>query len=347
MRASTLSAALVLAASSAHALNITITQKGVPFVSSPTNPPPFAASQCDKIVEKFNTLGRSTVWNLVQKTPFQGELGEPEGMVRIGEDRYFVSAGEYTSKTVSYNGTIINGTDRTAGSGFAHLVVFDNKGGRIADATLTAPGDLEYHNGGIDYDGEYIWATLAQYRPNTTAHFVRINPRTLEPTTFLRAADHHGGVVHDTKTDRLYTLNWGARNASTWQLNSKMFTQPPTGFTKPLNVVRNPSYYADYQDCKFLGHPKAYNGRGMMICSGVTTNIFNSTIGGIALVDEETMVPVAEVPITMKSDLGTLVTMNPFDVDVVNDRLRVYFLPDQHNSTLYVYEALPNSPYEY
>jgi len=59
------------------------------------------------------------------------------------------------------------------------------------------------------------------------------------------------------------------------------------------------------------------------------------------------MIPLSEVPLTMTSDLGILVTMNPFDVDIVDGRLRVYFLPDQHNSTLYIYEADPNSPYEF
>lgn len=83
-----------------------------------------------------------------------------------------------------------------------------------------------------------------------------------------------------------------------------------------------------------------------MICSGVTS-IYGTQIGGVALVDMLTMIPLAEVPITMVSDLGVLVTENPFDVDVVDGRLRFYFLPDQMNSTLYVYEALPGSLFEY
>jgi hypothetical protein len=59
------------------------------------------------------------------------------------------------------------------------------------------------------------------------------------------------------------------------------------------------------------------------------------------------MSPLSEVPLTMVSDLGVQITQNPMDVDIVEGKLRVYFLPDQHNSTLYVYEAQPNSPYEY
>ena len=117
-----------------------------------------------------------------------------------------------------------------------------------------------------------------------------------------------------------------------------------------MKVTRNPSFYIDYQDCKFLGHPVIYDRRAVMLCGGVATlgsgtSAYN--LGGIALVDTLSMVPLAEVPITMTSDLGAPVTQNPIDVDIVDGKLRFYFMPDQHNSTLYVYEAEPNSLYEY
>lgn len=337
------------------ALNITVLQPNVSFVPSPL-PAPFAASYCDAIASAFSNLGRTTQWNLLRAIPLQGDLWEPEGMIRIGSDRYVVSAGEYTSATVAYgkdaNGTsvIINGTDRSPGSGFAHLVVFDGNGTRIADATISELGAMEYHNGGIDYDGKYIWATIAQYRPNTTATLVRVDPSTLEPTPMYRIADHQGGVVHDTETKRLYTLNWGSRNASVFPSNPDNQAFNDNTWTLPSEVKRNPSYFVDYQDCKFLGHPKLYDHRSTMICSGVATiGSGNSSynLGGIALVDTETMVPVAEVPIALSSQLGQRITQNPMDVDVVDGKLRLYWLPDQHNSTLYIYEAQPNSPFEY
>jgi hypothetical protein len=40
-------------------------------------------------------------------------------------------------------------------------------------------------------------------------------------------------------------------------------------------------------------------------------------------------------------------TQNPVDVSVENGKLRFYWMPDQRNSTLYVYEAQPQSPFEY
>lgn len=80
-----------------------------------------------------------------------------------------------------------------------------------------------------------------------------------------------------------------------------------------------------------------------MLCSGVAT-IGTYNLGGIAIVDLQTLLPVS---ITMRSELGVAITENPVDVAVVDRKLRLFWLPDQHNSTLYVYKAVTDSPYEY
>jgi hypothetical protein len=311
--------------------NITVYQPSVPL--APSLPPPGSSSQGEEIIRQFTNLSRSTKWNLVDKIKFEGDTFEPEGIVRLGDDRYFVSAGEWTvprsTPTTSADGIT------TAGAGFAHMLVFDGKGKRLADAIITEAGAAEYHGGGIDYDGTYIWSTLAQYRPDSTATLVRMRPDTLQPEPMLRIADHMGAVVHDLSTGNLLTLNWGARSASVWNLNYK--PAAPPAFTTPRAVIKNPSHYTDYQDCKFLGHSQRYGFRPVMLCSGITS-LYGTTIGGVALVDMETMVPLYEVPLTMVSDRGVLVTKNPMDVAIVDGKLRLYFLPDEHSSTLYVYE---------
>ncbi|KAL0465663.1 hypothetical protein QR685DRAFT_557962 [Neurospora intermedia] len=316
-------------------LNITILQPDVPFVPHP-HPLPGAASDSKEIIRQIVELDRSTKWKLVDKVQFEGDTYEPEGIVRIGNDRYFVSAGEYIVPTVKYNGTI-NGTDRTAGEGFAHMIIFDGKGKRIADASISQAKSLEYHNGGIDYDGIYIWATLSQYRPNTTGTLVRMRPDTLVPEPILSVADHQGGAVHDTKSGTVVTLNWGSRKASIWNGHDKHLAPPK--FTQPRAVVRNPSSFIDYQDCKFLGRYELYEIRSVMLCSGVA-DLANTRIGGIAIVDMETMVPLHEVPVTLVSEHGAAMTKNPMDVAVVDGKMRLFFLPDERNSTLYVYEAV-------
>ncbi|KAF2140912.1 uncharacterized protein K452DRAFT_288318 [Aplosporella prunicola CBS 121167] len=342
---------------SSNALNITITRPNDPFIVG--HPLSHAQSDADEIVRLFNNLGRTTTWKLIEKIPFEGDTYEPEGIVRLGPERYIVSAGEYTAPTIKYNQTT-NGTDRSAGAGFAHLLVFNNQGQRIADATLTRRGDIEYHIGGLDWDGQALWATLAQYRPNTTAAVVRVD-QGMEPTTVLRARDHLGGIVHDVEGQRVTALNWGGRNATTWTLLDGAALpvgpetpRPPSDdalWAAPVSTVRNPSFFVDYQDCKFLGRTAYYQHRTtVMLCGGVATvgsGDRSYNLGGLALVDAATMAPLAEVPVTMTSDKGVPLTQNPVDVAVVDGQLRAYFLPDQRNSTLYVYEAQADSPYQY
>lgn len=319
---------------SALGLNITFRQPNITLAPDPL-PPPGAASAVEEIIAQFNELSRSTAWSLVEKIPFEGDTFEPEGIVRLGSDRYIVSAGEYLEPTVKYNGTV-NGTDRSAGAGFAHMIVFDGSGRRVADASISRAGSLEYHNGGIEYDGTHLWATLSQYRPDTTGTLVRMDPYTLDPVEVLKVKDHQGGVVHDLATDTFLTLNWGAREASLWDLQHGV--NSPPDFARPRMTLRNPSHYIDYQDCKYLGQSKYYGVRSVMMCSGITS-LYGTSIGGLALVDMRTMVPLVEVPLTMTTDLGILVTKNPMDVALVDGKMRVYFLPDERNSTLYVYEA--------
>lgn len=349
MKASSIALASSVVAT-AVAQNVSVARPNEPFVPNNTLPPAHATSDGAAIVKLFPNLGRSTTWNLISKTKFEGDTGEPEGMARVGDDRYFISAGQWTVPTTKYPQPI-NGTDRTTGAGFAHTLIYDGQGRLVANATLTPPGDIEYHTGGIDYDGRYLWATLSQYRPNSTATIVQIDPLTLKKKDMFRTNDHNGGIVHDTVTDDVVTLNWGGRNATTWSLRDYPhgFTPLP-GFTAPKASVPDPSFFIDYQDCKFIGHhalPDAMaarvghqnSPRPIMFCGGVATIGSSFHLGGIALIDLETMSPLWEVPIAMTSDLGVSVTQNPIDIAVVDGKLRIYCLPDQHNSTLYIYEA--------
>ncbi|GKU03679.1 hypothetical protein FLAG1_06265 [Fusarium langsethiae] len=328
-----LTSAIAVCPALAMARNLTI-YKDDPLAPTPL-PPSHAASDGPDIIHAFQNLSRSTTWKSIKNITFQGDTFEPEGIVRLGHDRYVVSSGHWTVPTEKY-GKIINGTDRTAGVGLAHLMVYNGKGELIADATITKEGDDEYHNGGIDYDGQYIWGTIAQYRPNSTAYVYRTDPETFVPERVLNYKDHLGGIVHDTRANLITAFNWGSRKASTWNL--RVAKTGCDASPTPEKFVQNPSHFVDYQDCKWLGYSGFYNGKSVMLCSGVAT-VGGYNLGGIALVDVKTMIPLAEVPIEMESELGVRVTQNPMDVGVEDGKLRLYLLPDQHNSTLYVYEA--------
>jgi hypothetical protein len=292
------------------------------------------AAEGAQIAQLFEQVTRNTTWKLVDSVRLQAETWHTEGIVKFG-DEWIVSSVQVTEPTVKYpNGQIIEGTDRTPGAGFGHLMRFDADGRLLSDRVLNAPGALEYHPGGLDYDGRSVWVTLAQYRPNSTSTFLRIDPLTLAATPLLHAHDHFGGVVDDTIRHRLVTLNWGSRAASSWRFRPRPSLD---AFTQPLSVVRNPSHFVDYQDCKYLGrvpderHPA-------MLCGGIT-QYGTFQLGGVALIDTKTLSPVWEVPITILSPAGNVVTRNPIDVDVVDGRLRLYLAPDDDATTVFTYEA--------
>ncbi|KAK2036046.1 hypothetical protein LZ31DRAFT_589524 [Colletotrichum somersetense] len=317
----------------------------------------------------------------VKRVELEGELWEPEGIVRLAapagdndadderDERFWVSAGEYTVPTEKFpGGEWVGGTDRSAGAGFAHMVVFDGTGRRLADWVVSEEGDLEYHNGGLDYDGRHIWATLSQYRPNTTGTVVRVDPAGLTTEVVLRVGDHQGGIVHDVETGTLTTLNWGGRTARRWDLG-KMRAGAGAGddgekqvrlggggvegggggeegdsFDEPEREIVNPSYWVDYQDCKSLGR---VGGRSLMLCSGIATPAPGVEVGGLAVVDAEGMVPVWEAPFMERTGGdgsgggggGVLMTKNPMDVALVRGRVRLYFAPEEGRSAVYVYEV--------
>ena len=75
---------------------------------------------------------------------------------------------------------------------------FDAQGRLLSRPRPQRSGALEYHPGGLDYDGRQLWVTLAQYRPNSSSTFLRVDPTTLAATPVLHAHDHFGGVVNDT-----------------------------------------------------------------------------------------------------------------------------------------------------
>ncbi|EFQ29639.1 uncharacterized protein GLRG_04783 [Colletotrichum graminicola M1.001] len=329
----------------------------------------------------------------VKRVELEGGLWEPEGIVRLAggsssssssagdaaggdegdgrDERFWVSAGEYTVPTEKFpGGEWVGGTDRTAGAGFAHLVVFDGTGRRLADWVVSEEGDLEYHNGGLDYDGRHIWATLSQYRPNTTGTVVRIDPAGLTKEAVLRVGDHQGGIVHDVETGTLTTLNWGGRKARRWDLGRTRVGAARVeddgeqeqqvrlggddggvgagggggggeqggggGFDEPQRETVNPSYWVDYQDCKSLGR---VGGRSLMLCSGIATAAPGVEVGGLAVVDAEDMVPVWEAPFMERTGEGVLMTKNPMDVALVGGRVRLYFAPEEGRSAVYVYEV--------
>ena len=304
----------------------------------PQDLPPPPAADGERIAAAFAELSRNTSWQLVRKVPLRFDAHHPEGVARIGE-HFVLSTVEVTEPTQRYQppGTIIDGTDRTPGAGIGHLIAFDADGNQLADVRVD-DGDDIYHPGGLDYDGRDLWVAVAEYRPNKPSILYRIDPLSLQASEALRTPDHIGGIVHDTRGDRLLGLNWGSRTAYAWKLTGRDALVKAT--------ITNPSHFVDYQDCKYLGRPRGFENPAML-CGGIAGlrhvgpdgQPVAYDLGGVALVDVKTMRPINEVPFQEYTDQRQVATRNAIDVQIVDGRLRLYLVADDDDSNLLIYEA--------
>ena len=288
----------------------------------------------NNVIKAFKQLTRQNDWRLVRKTKLNFNAFHTQGMVKIKE-YFYVSAVEVTepTKTLSESDHLWDFTvTRTAGKGRGWLFKFDQTGNLIDKVELTN-GDA-YHPGGIDYDGEYIWVPIAEYRPNSASRVYRVDPDTMRATLSFNVTDHIGNLVHNTDRGVFNGTSWGSRRIYQWNID---FDREGKGKINQEIWHANPTHYIDYQDC----HYQAVN---YMLCAGVQ-NIQSPQgkvqIGGIELVDLSKNVsrPAHLLPVTEYIDDEMVVTNNPFWVEVENDILRFYFMPDnKQNAELLVYE---------
>jgi hypothetical protein len=277
-------------------------------------------------------LTRDSVWKLVASVPIGFTTHHPQGMVKIGHT-FFVSSVEVQVPTRRLTEPV-GGYDRDPGEGAGHLFKFDEAGNLIADLKL-GEGTI-YHPGGIDYDGTHIWVPVAEYRPNSRSIVYRVDPETMRPTEMFRFADHIGAVVHNTDDRTLHGVSWGSRRFYRWTLGRDGKVTNAGIAPEKLRTL-NPSYYVDYQDCK-------YGGARRMLCTGVTElrqkpDAPPFRLGGIDLIDLRDGRPLHQVPVPLWTAGGMDMTHNPVWLEPGAIGLRGYFMPDDDTSTLYVYET--------
>lgn len=286
----------------------------------------------DTVAARVATLTRDARWTAVSSQPVAFKTFHPQGMVKIG-DTFFVSSVEVRVPTKRGPQADVR-HDRDAGEGVGHLFKIDSSGKRVADLTL-GEGTM-YHPGGIDYDGTFIWVTVAEYRPDSRSIVYRVNPATMTATEVLRVADHLGAVVHDTDAHALHGVSWGSRRFYRWTLDGQGRVSNADVAPEKLRVL-NPAHYIDYQDCKYLGN-------GEMLCAGLTNyqvrpDAPRFALGGIEIVDLNTNRVTHQVPIQLWTASGLPMTQNPVWIEPTPSGLRAYFMPEDGKSTLYVYDA--------
>ena len=286
-----------------------------------------------EIVKRFKKLGKSTVWTPVDTIKMNFKTHHPQGMVKIGNHIYFstVEVIEWPEKRS------IGGYDRTAGKGIGHLFKTDLQGSLIDSIQL---GENKiYHPGGIDYDGKYLWVPVGEYRPNSESIVYRVeladSTDRMKTTEVLRFKDHIADLVHDKAAGILYGVSWGSRWLYSWKLNKKL---------KPIDPlhperVPNGNHYIDYQDCHYVSY-------GYMLCSGLNGYDVDGdgkddfAFGGIDLVDRLSLKAIHQIPVPKWVSPNLVMSRNPFFVELKDEHLRFYFMPEDNKSFVYVYDTL-------
>ncbi|MFN0122199.1 MAG: DUF6454 family protein [Blastocatellia bacterium] len=283
-----------------------------------------APAQGPLVSQRFRRLTRAAEWKMESSMPLRFNTHHPQGMVRIG-DVFYLSAVEVTQPARRFPQPV-QGMDRDAGAGRGHLFKFDAQGNLLHDLIL-GEGTM-YHPGGIDYDGVSIWVPVAEYRPNSRAIIYRVDPVTMRATEIMRYPDHLGGVVYDRASRTLHAVSWGSRWFYRWTFNARGVVRQPH---RPRR--RNGSFYIDYQDCKFLE-------RGEMLCGGLSTYPSRGgkfSLGGLELIDLVAGRALHQLPLELWTESGLPMTQNPFWIEATADGLRAWFVPEDEQSTMYVY----------
>ena len=276
----------------------------------------------EEIIRCFTQLTAAANWQPVAEVKLNFPTGHPQGLVKI-RDSFYVSSVEITSPPEKIP-IPQSGYDRTPGEGVGFLFHVDMDGKLLRKLSL-GEGTI-YHPGGIDYDDESIWVPVAEYRPNSRSIIYRITPETLEVREVFRCNDHIGGLAYNRWNDTLHGITWGSRAFYDWT---------PGG--SQLSVCVNGSHYIDYQDCQFLE-------TRYMLCSGLSSYTLGPiALGGLELIDLERHIAIHQIPVPLYSRTKRPMTQNPFFAEFDGDCLRFYFLPDDNESTLYVYDIRTNN----
>jgi hypothetical protein len=274
---------------------------------------------------RLKTLTRESGWTLVTGIKVGFKTFHCQGMVKIG-DEFWVSSVEV--------GTTPEGIlDRTTGKGHLFRI---SSAGNLLDNISIGEGSI-FHPSGIDFDGQHIWIAAAEYRPDSRAIVYRFDPAKKELKEIFRWEDHIGAIARDKETNTLYGISWGSRKFYKWQLddNGSVRLLPPAA--KDPAII-NHTFYIDYQDNQCLGgREMLYTGLSVYKRSG--NQVF--ALGGIEIVDLDKGLAVHQVPVQLWSPAtGAVMTQNPSFFELLPDgRVRAYFMPDDNESTIYVYEA--------
>ncbi|SIT20965.1 hypothetical protein SAMN05421788_10583 [Filimonas lacunae] len=275
--------------------------------------------------QRLQSITRATAWQPAGQVKVQFKTFHPQGMVKIGDD-FWVSSVEVQRPAAGET------FDWRKGKG--HLFRMDASGHLLADIPI-GEGTM-YHPSGIDFDGSHIWIAAAEYRPDSQSIIYRFDVASMQLQEVFRWQDHIGGILRNPHTNALHAISWGSRRFYQWQLDAKGIPELPAPPHRNAAIV-NPSHYIDYQDNQYLG------GNEILFTGLAAFKKQDSTpviIGGFDIVNATTHLPVHQVPLNIWSPAtGAVISQNPSFFELAEEKVRAYFMPDDNDSTIYIFEA--------
>jgi len=275
--------------------------------------------------DAFRTLARHTRWEQKERISLLFHHYHAQGMIRVG-DFFYLSSVELLEPPAPCSNSRL-GCDRTAGIGVGHLYVMDGCGQLLHDLVL-GEGTM-YHPGGIDTDGRHIWIPVAEYRPHSQTIVYKVDLETLQVEEVFRVQDHIGGLICDLQSGTMIGHSWGSRRFYRWTLQGNV-----------MEETDNSSHFIDYQDGQYIGG-------GRMLLSGIAElstpaghpGSEKFELGGLALLDTQTLKMIHEVPVAVYSVEGHVLTRNPVYVEYKDQVLRLYAVPDDDFGDMLIYET--------
>lgn len=245
-------------------------------------------------------ITRITKWQLIDELPLRFDSYHPQGMAKVGSAWW------------------ISTVDVDARRGFVMGV--DSDGNLVEQVEV---GDTRrYHPGGMDFDGTAFWVPCAEYRPDSTTSVYRLQPGQA-PQRAFDVDDHVGAMARCGPDGDLVGWSWGSRRFYRWSIIGDLQT-----------VRVNPGFFVDHQDCQWLD-------TGHLLCGGVAEVALAAGpgwLGGIGLLDVDSMLIVREVPFPIYSaGSARVATHNPLWAETRGGKLIVHLLPDDGMSTILSY----------
>lgn len=259
------------------------------------------------LLDAVFTLDRRSRFELIGEVRLGFPTHHPQGMV-FAQGLTFLSSVEILDAPRPAADPAL----RTPGRGRGHIFVLDSQGALIRDVVLGE--DTMYHPGGIDFDGEHVWVSVAEYRAGGRSIVYTIDPSSFEVRERFRVNDHIGWIVRDPGLNLVFGGSWGSRQLHTWDSEGRTVAS-----------WANPGHFIDYQDAQLLGP-------GLLLCTGISVlpqeNGAAFELGGLALVEPQRQRIVRDIPISIFSTAGHVLTRNPVTVTPAESGLHIHAAPD-------------------